>query len=57
MAKGDAAKVRAQLGHPIVDGDSHWIESVPVMTDYVRAEGGTKMAEEFAKSQSRRGAW
>ena len=57
MAKGDAAKIRSQLGHPIVDGDSHWIESVPVMTDYVRAEGGTKMAEEFAKSQNRRGAW
>jgi predicted TIM-barrel fold metal-dependent hydrolase len=57
MTKGDAAKIRSKLGHPIVDGDSHWIESIPVMTDYVRQEGGAKMAEEFAQSQNRRSAW
>lgn len=57
MTKGDAAKIRSKLGHPIVDGDSHWIESISVMPDYVRQEGGAKMAEEFAQSQNRRSAW
>ena len=35
-----AAQVRAELGHPVVDGDGHWVEYYPVMTDALRRIGG-----------------
>jgi predicted TIM-barrel fold metal-dependent hydrolase len=57
MAKGDAARIRQRIGHPILDGDGHWIESLPVLVDYVRDVGGTDMADRYAKSQGRRGDW
>ncbi len=57
MAKGDAARIRGQLKHPILDGDGHWVESIPVLSDYLREVGGSEMADHYLKSQSRRGAW
>jgi predicted TIM-barrel fold metal-dependent hydrolase len=57
MAKGEAIRIREKLGHPILDGDGHWIESLPVLMDYVREVGGADMAERYAKSQNRRGEW
>ena len=45
----DVAKIRAQIKHPIVDGDGHWVESVPVLIDYVSQVAGPKMAEAYAK--------
>ena len=57
MAHGDAARIRAHLGHPILDGDGHWIESMPVLIDFVREAGGADMADRYAKSQARRGDW
>ncbi len=57
MAKGDAARIRAQLNHPILDGDGHWLESVPVLVDYIRDVAGAQMAEQYGKAQQRRGAW
>jgi predicted TIM-barrel fold metal-dependent hydrolase len=57
MATGDAARIRAQLDHPILDGDGHWIESVPVLIDYLRDVAGARLAERYAASQARRGAW
>ncbi len=26
-----AASLRAEMGHPVVDADGHWIETAPVM--------------------------
>ena len=57
MATGDAARIRRQLNHPILDGDGHWIESIPVLVDYLRAVAGGDLAEEYRQTQGRRGAW
>jgi predicted TIM-barrel fold metal-dependent hydrolase len=35
-----SAEIHQRLDHPVVDGDAHWLESVPVFHDYVKAMGG-----------------
>ena len=46
-----AAKIRADLGHPVIDADGHWIETAPVMKafflDYVKDLGGGDLAARF----------
>jgi predicted TIM-barrel fold metal-dependent hydrolase len=42
-----SAKVRSRLNHPVIDSDGHTIESVPVFLDYLKAVGGSRMAESF----------
>lgn len=45
-----AAKIRAQLDHPLIDGDSHIVEYTPVFLDYLKASGGNDIAERFGKT-------
>ena len=40
-------KVRAQLDHPIIDADGHTVELVPVLMDYLKEVGGSKMPERY----------
>jgi hypothetical protein len=35
-----AAQIKAQLDHPIIDADGHWIEYGPVFTEELRRVGG-----------------
>ncbi|MDG2334593.1 MAG: amidohydrolase family protein [Myxococcota bacterium] len=46
-----SARIRSQLGHPVVDADGHWIETAPVMKefflDYVKNLGGSELAARF----------
>jgi predicted TIM-barrel fold metal-dependent hydrolase len=39
QANTRAASIRLQLGHPVIDGDGHVIELVPVFADFVRDHG------------------
>jgi predicted TIM-barrel fold metal-dependent hydrolase len=41
----------------VLDGDGHWVESVPVIVDYVRQVAGGELAEDYRLSQERQGAW
>src|SRR5919205_236273 len=34
------AEIRAQLQHPVIDGDGHWLEPIPVFLEYLREAGG-----------------
>ena len=34
------AEIRAKLDHPVIDGDGHWIEPIPVYLDWLREVGG-----------------
>ena len=36
-----------RIDHPIVDADSHQLETVPVLLDYLRDVGGTDMPDRF----------
>jgi predicted TIM-barrel fold metal-dependent hydrolase len=44
-----SAKVRQRLDHPVIDGDGHWLEPIPVFLDYLRDVGGPSMVERFVK--------
>ena len=39
--------LRARLAHPIIDGDGHLIESVPLLFEYVGKVGGEALAKRF----------
>lgn len=43
----DAARIRANLNHPIVDADCHWNESMPVLLDYLRDLAGPRVQDEY----------
>ena len=34
-----SAKVRAQLDHPVIDADGHWVELFPIFFDYIAEVG------------------
>jgi predicted TIM-barrel fold metal-dependent hydrolase len=35
-----AAEIRAGLDHPVIDGDGHWLEPIPVFLEYLAEAGG-----------------
>ena len=42
-----SAKVRAQLDHPVVDADGHWVELFPVYFDYIAEVGSPGDVDKF----------
>jgi hypothetical protein len=38
--KSRAAEIHASLKHPVIDGDGHWLEPVPVFLECLRESGG-----------------
>jgi predicted TIM-barrel fold metal-dependent hydrolase len=44
-----SAAVRARLHHPVIDGDGHWLEPVPLFLDYLQEVGGSTMVERFTR--------
>ena len=49
MASSKSAAVRARLDHPVVDGDGHWLEPIPIFLDYLRDLAGPSVVEKFEK--------
>ena len=41
------AEIKAKLGHPIIDGDGHWVEYDPVFAEQMRKVGGDLAADGF----------
>src|SRR5690349_2154124 len=54
-----AADIRAELGHPVIDNDGHILENPLVLSEFVREVGGPKMVERYEKSLglSRMSTW
>src|SRR3954454_17347668 len=46
-AHASPAQIRANLSHPIVDGDGHWLEYAPVFSEKMRKAGGDLAADGF----------
>jgi predicted TIM-barrel fold metal-dependent hydrolase len=44
-----SAKIRANLDHPLIDGDSHIIEYTPVLLDFLRDAGGADAVADFGR--------
>jgi predicted TIM-barrel fold metal-dependent hydrolase len=49
QTKGRAAEIRAQLSHPVIDADGHWLFPTPVFYDFLRDIGGPSMLERAQK--------
>lgn len=52
-----AADIRAQLGHPVIDGDGHWLEPIPVFLEYLRDVGGAGAVDQLRAFWRRNGEW
>src|SRR3982750_3190632 len=52
-AHGTPEQIRANLSHPVIDGDGHWIEYTPVFAERMRKVVGDKGADGFIASQQR----
>ena len=42
-----AAEIRAGLKHPVIDGDGHWMEPIPVFLEYLREVGGAEVVDQI----------
>ena len=49
----DVRRIRSRLDHPIVDGDGHLIEFMPLVTDFVRELGGRDLAHRYVAFMQR----
>jgi predicted TIM-barrel fold metal-dependent hydrolase len=49
-----AAEIRAEVGHPIVDGDGHAIEVTPVLLDYIDHLGGAGLVDHYRMAPIKR---
>jgi predicted TIM-barrel fold metal-dependent hydrolase len=47
MAADRAARLRARLGHPVIDADGHTIEFLPAVRDELRALAGGRAVEQL----------
>ena len=45
--------IHAKLGHPVIDGDGHWVEYTPVFAEKMRKAAGDKAADGFIAAQRR----
>ena len=42
-----AAQIHAELKHPVIDGDGHWMEPIPVFLEYLSEVGGPKSVDQM----------
>lgn len=52
-----SAKIRAQLKHPVIDADGHWLEPVPIFLDFLEQGAGPAMVDRFRENKRREDAW
>jgi predicted TIM-barrel fold metal-dependent hydrolase len=51
MAISEAARIKEQLKHPIVDADGHWIEPRPILLEFLRDVAGPTVTDKYLKLQ------
>lgn len=52
-----AADIRAGLKHPVIDGDGHWLEPIPVFLEYLRDVGGPDAVDQIRARWRQSGEW
>jgi len=52
-----AADIRAGLKHPVIDGDGHWMEPIPIFLEYLAEAGGPKSVDRMRALWRRNEAW
>jgi hypothetical protein len=57
MSSQRSSEVRASLGHPVIDGDGHFIELAPMLHDDIVSTledlGGTALRDRYVKGAMR----
>lgn len=52
-----AEEIHAELKHPVIDGDGHWMEPIPVFLEYLSEAGGPKSVDQIRALWRRGDAW
>jgi predicted TIM-barrel fold metal-dependent hydrolase len=52
-----AEEIHASLNHPVIDGDGHWMEPIPVFLEYLAEVGGAKAVDQIRASWRANDAW
>jgi predicted TIM-barrel fold metal-dependent hydrolase len=52
-----AQQIRAGLNHPVIDGDGHWLEPIPVFLECLREAGGPGAVEKIRAFWRQGDAW
>ncbi|MBM3341423.1 MAG: amidohydrolase [Betaproteobacteria bacterium] len=52
-----AAKIRAGLKHPVIDGDGHWMEPIPIFLEHLQAVAGSEMVDRIRAQWHKNDAW
>jgi predicted TIM-barrel fold metal-dependent hydrolase len=52
LKDSESARIRRSLDHPVVDGDGHWFEPMPILAEYVREIGGQKALDAYGSALS-----
>jgi predicted TIM-barrel fold metal-dependent hydrolase len=52
-----AAEIHAGLKHPVIDGDGHWMEPIPIFLEYLREVGGPGSVDQMRALWRGRDAW
>jgi predicted TIM-barrel fold metal-dependent hydrolase len=55
--KNRAAEIHESLKHPVIDGDGHWLEPVPVFLEYLSAVDGAISVDQIRALWQRNHAW
>jgi predicted TIM-barrel fold metal-dependent hydrolase len=56
MAKR-AEEIRASLDHPVIDGDGHWMEPIPIFLEYLCEVAGANSVDQMRALWRRNQAW
>ena len=49
-SRSKSAAVRARLNHPVIDGDGHWLEPIPIFLDYLRQVAGPSLVAKLLRA-------
>ena len=52
-----AAEIHDSLKHPVIDGDGHWLEPIPIFLEYLAEVGGAKAVDQMRKLWRGRDSW
>src|SRR6202795_3967471 len=52
-----AAEIHDGLKHPVIDGDGHWMEPIPIFLEYLSEVGGPGSVEQIRALWRRNDAW
>lgn len=52
-----AVKIHDGLKHPVIDGDGHWLEPIPIFLEYLREVGGAQSVDQIRALWRARDGW